>query len=91
MRFLSVSAVLALFLFLHIASLTNRRPPVHVWSDTQSQAVAEVRPSIQTSWSADSDKLTLEELEKYVAGKSGYYVRDWSLGLGWNNVRDLSH
>lgn len=38
------------------------------------------------SWTVDLNKLSLEELRAYTAGKNGYYVRDWSLGLGWNNV-----
>lgn len=29
----------------------------------------------------------LEFLRGMVAKTKGYYVRDWSLGLGWNNVR----
>ncbi|GJJ13806.1 hypothetical protein Clacol_008063 [Clathrus columnatus] len=35
----------------------------------------------------DSDKLSLEQLRELVAGKNGYYVRDWSVGLGWNNMK----
>jgi len=40
-------------------------------------------------WSAQSWKLSLPELQDLVAGTKGYYVRDWSVGLGWNNVRLL--
>ncbi|KZT59687.1 hypothetical protein CALCODRAFT_466636 [Calocera cornea HHB12733] len=30
---------------------------------------------------------TMDELREMVKGTKGYYVRDWSLGLGWNNMR----
>lgn len=32
-------------------------------------------------------ELSPDELREMVAGTNGYLVRDWSLGLGWNNVR----
>lgn len=33
-----------------------------------------------------SDDLDLEALRSIVAGTRGYYARDYSMGLGWNNV-----
>lgn len=39
------------------------------------------------SWNSNTHRLSLPELRKLVKGKKGYYVRDWSVGLGWNNVR----
>ena len=33
-----------------------------------------------------SDDLDLEVLRSIVAGSRGYYARDYSMGLGWNNV-----
>ncbi|TFY57376.1 hypothetical protein EVG20_g8576 [Dentipellis fragilis] len=44
-------------------------------------------PSPSTVPDARPDELTVEELRDLVAGTSGYFVRDFSLGLGWNNVR----
>jgi len=35
----------------------------------------------------DDDHLDLEEIRDLVAKTKGYFVRDYSLGLGWNNVR----
>lgn len=32
---------------------------------------------------------TLDELKDMVKSTNGYFVRDWSLGLGWNNVRKI--
>lgn len=30
--------------------------------------------------------MSLDELREMVSKTNGYFVRDWSLGLGWNNV-----
>ncbi|KAH9952603.1 hypothetical protein BC827DRAFT_1274389 [Russula dissimulans] len=38
-----------------------------------------------TPWS--SDALTLEQLRDVVAPTRGFFTRDYSLGLGWNNMR----
>ncbi|KAF7984551.1 hypothetical protein HWV62_13747 [Athelia sp. TMB] len=35
----------------------------------------------------DKDHLTLEELREIAAQTKGFWVRDWSLHLGWNNMR----
>ncbi|KIM22745.1 hypothetical protein M408DRAFT_281150 [Serendipita vermifera MAFF 305830] len=37
-------------------------------------------------WQPLEDK-NLDELRAMVAKTKGYYARDWSLGLGWNNMR----
>ncbi|TFY76959.1 hypothetical protein EWM64_g7055 [Hericium alpestre] len=34
-----------------------------------------------------SEELSLEELRDLAKGTNGFFVRDFSLGLGWNNVR----
>jgi hypothetical protein len=34
----------------------------------------------------DNNELSLEALQSIVAGTRGYYARDYSMGLGWNNV-----
>lgn len=46
-----------------------------------------------TLWTHQSWRLSISELKALVSGKRGYYVRDWSVGLGWNNVSipTLSH
>lgn len=36
----------------------------------------------------EGDEARLDFLRGIVAQTKGYYVRDWSLGLGWNNVRE---
>lgn len=36
------------------------------------------------------DLWPLERVRKMVAKTKGYYARDYSLGLGWNNVRHLT-
>ncbi|KIJ63298.1 hypothetical protein HYDPIDRAFT_29556 [Hydnomerulius pinastri MD-312] len=35
----------------------------------------------------DNDELDLEALRTLVAGTRGYYARDYSMALGWNNMR----
>ncbi|KAI0068212.1 hypothetical protein BV25DRAFT_1818597 [Artomyces pyxidatus] len=35
----------------------------------------------------ESEELSLDELKVLVSRTKGYFVRDFSLGLGWNNVR----
>lgn len=35
----------------------------------------------------DYADLSLEELRELVSHTNGFFARDWSLGLGWNNVR----
>lgn len=36
---------------------------------------------------ADPERLSVEELMQLVSTTEGYFTRDWSLGLGWNNMR----
>jgi hypothetical protein len=44
-------------------------------------------PSVSPlQWQRLNDK-NLDELGAMVATTKGYYARDWSLGLGWNNIR----
>lgn len=44
-------------------------------------------PPPSPSTDQDNDQLTIEELREIVAQTKGFWVRDWSLHLGWNNVR----
>lgn len=46
-----------------------------------------VRPGLGQYVVADEDEWTMDRIRKMVEGTKGYYVRDYSLGLGWNNVR----
>ncbi|KAF8516366.1 hypothetical protein JB92DRAFT_3082720 [Gautieria morchelliformis] len=39
------------------------------------------------AWTEQTWRLSVPELKALVAGTEGYYVRDWSVGLGWNNLR----
>ncbi|EJD55334.1 hypothetical protein AURDEDRAFT_109699 [Auricularia subglabra TFB-10046 SS5] len=42
------------------------------------------RPPVESQLETEDH---LEFVRKMVARTKGYYVRDWSLGLGWNNMR----
>lgn len=37
-------------------------------------------------WDGEDTEWTLEDARKMVAQTNGYYTRDYSLNLGWNNV-----
>ncbi|KAF8575349.1 hypothetical protein K439DRAFT_1370155 [Ramaria rubella] len=39
------------------------------------------------AWTQHTAHLSISELKALVSGTNGYYVRDWSVGLGWNNLR----
>ncbi|KIJ45168.1 hypothetical protein M422DRAFT_207427 [Sphaerobolus stellatus SS14] len=65
-----------LFLFFH----SPPSPPPFLWPNSH-------RPRESETWSIDSARLSILELRALVAGSNGYYVRDWSVGLGWNNLR----
>lgn len=46
-----------------------------------------IRPGLGQYVVAGEDEWTMDRIRKMVEGTKGYYVRDYSLGLGWNNVR----
>lgn len=46
-----------------------------------------VRPGLGHYVVPNEDEWSLDRVREMVAGTKGYYVRDYSLGLGWNNVR----
>lgn len=61
--------------------------PINNEDHCASQAVPSSVPTVPSTsvhWQAN-DK-SLNELRDMVAKTKGYYGRDWSLGLGWNNV-----
>lgn len=43
-----------------------------------------IQESIDTLY--EYNDLTLEDLHEMISETRGFYVRDWSLWLGWNNV-----
>jgi hypothetical protein len=63
--------------------------PSHVCpAGNQSLTVSSsyIRPGLGQYVIADEDEWTMDRIRKMVEGTKGYYVRDYSLGLGWNNV-----
>jgi len=61
-------------------------PNGHVYPETSSsQNTTQPVESAEGSLLA-SDDLDLEALRSLTAGTRGYYARDYSVGLGWNNV-----
>ena len=53
---------------------------------TPSSIVPDNPPPPSPSSSPASDVLTLEQIRDVVAPTRGFFSRDYSLGLGWNNV-----
>lgn len=75
-----VLAVLAgIFVCLVLLSFRHR-PEYHDSTDISSIFTS---PNIVLS---DSDNLSLNQLRDIVARSKGYWARDYSLNLGWNNV-----
>ena len=55
---------------------------------TSESTIPNDPPPPQSS-SPISDVLTLEQIRDIVAPTRGFFSRDFSLGLGWNNVSDV--
>ncbi|KAG6379179.1 hypothetical protein JVT61DRAFT_11621 [Boletus reticuloceps] len=65
---------------------TPSTPTDHVYPETPSSQITP-QPAQGSLLVPVSDDLDLEALRSIVAGTRGYYTRDYSLGLGWNNMR----
>ncbi|KAF8123741.1 hypothetical protein EV363DRAFT_1179181 [Boletus edulis] len=63
---------------------TPNTPSDHVYPETPS---SQITPQPAQGSLLVSDDLDLDELRSTIAGTRGYYARDYSLGLGWNNMR----
>ena len=63
------------------STLTNSLP-----NPTPGSIIPDDPPSPSPSSSPVSDVLTLEQIRDIVAPTRGFFSRDYSLGLGWNNV-----
>jgi hypothetical protein len=84
-----------LFNLLFFQLYNTRNNPIVPLDDTSHEIQCPIHPPPPTvtevpkanplQWHPLEDK-TLEELREMVATTKGYYARDWSLGLGWNNV-----
>jgi hypothetical protein len=55
-------------------------------SPTPESTISDTPPPPSPSSSPVSDVLTLEQIRDIVAPTRGFFSRDYSLGLGWNNV-----
>ena len=73
-------------------------PPVGGWWDDKCSPLNEslnlgsssyIRPGLGHYVVADEDEWTLDRVRKMVEGTNGYYARDYSLALGWNNVSPM--
>lgn len=73
----------------HLPLLTDpripMRPPKH--SRPPRPPLDTVSFADPVEYLTDYHHLELEDLHKMVSRTKGFFVRDWSLHLGWNNVR----
>lgn len=56
-------------------------------SSSHNTNTSYIRPGLGQYVVADENEWSMERIKNMVEGTNGYYVRDYSLGLGWNNVR----
>lgn len=61
------------------------QPPNSSLETTETTVVPQP-PAPKPQRKHDDQSLDIDELKDLIGRTRGYYVRDWSLGLGWNNV-----
>jgi len=70
--------------------LSQHPNPVYVSTSLSSSAMPSPTPSVATPWfpppPLTPDELTLEQIRDIVTPTRGFYSRDYSVHLGWNNV-----
>ncbi|GJJ13799.1 hypothetical protein Clacol_008056 [Clathrus columnatus] len=98
-RYLVIAAFISFGFILHLTRLVDHHDISPTWGpppksdDTQETFSYKSKhqhgdePTHDESRPVKLDRLSLEELKTLVSGKKGYYVRDWSVGLGWNNMK----
>lgn len=67
-------------------------PAQHELSETSSLGIEPLSPLPYIPpprTQREKEYLSIEQLREIVAPTKGFWVRDWSLNLGWNNVRGL--
>ncbi|KAF8320288.1 hypothetical protein DL93DRAFT_2073797 [Clavulina sp. PMI_390] len=62
-------------------------PPSTLDEDGLGGSTSYIRPGLGQYVEEGEDEWTMDKIRTMVEGTKGYYVRDWSLGLGWNNMR----
>ncbi|KAG8739635.1 hypothetical protein FRC10_005371 [Ceratobasidium sp. 414] len=54
---------------------------------TEVPLIISPKPKNATREKAEEDRWPLDKVREMVARTKGYYARDYSLNLGWNNMR----
>jgi len=57
-----------------------------IGNGTLTDVSSYVRPGLGQYVVAGENEWTMDRIRKMVEGTKGYYARDYSLGLGWNNA-----
>jgi len=66
--------------------LSQHPNPVYASTSLSSSASPSPTPTVTTPWFLTPDDLTLEQIRDIVTPTRGFYPRDYSVHLGWNNV-----
>jgi len=83
----AISGILFNLLFFQLYAPYHRSvSPPEIKNEPDKCEIPEGPPVSPLQWQPLADK-NLDELREMIATTKGYYVRDWSLGLGWNNMR----
>lgn len=90
----AIAGILCNLLLFRFYSSSSHHIPVDIDTVTGSLESHEQCPSLQAQLLSDPSEVqwqplperSVRELQDMVATTKGFYVRDWSLHLGWNNV-----
>lgn len=68
--------------------------PSHCWALNSDESLTtrrtgQIRPTTSNFLTPDEPQWTLDQVRGMVSKTNGFYARDWSVSLGWNNVRIL--
>lgn len=80
---LSIFGGLPLGTLLSVLPFGRARPPPRIWVDSSVFLPPPTSPELEH----EDGYLQLEELRNLVSQTKGFFARDYSLYLGWNNVR----
>jgi hypothetical protein len=84
---ISLGSFLLVGLILYMTFLSPHGPLLlssSEWTISANQALSS--PTSDEAPSSPSDVLSLEQIRDIVAPTRGFFSRDYSLNLGWNNV-----
>ena len=85
----AIAGILCNLLLFRVYSPTKHVPPVSVEAPLRCPAPAPILSNPHNLQWEPLPERSVAQLRDLVATTKGFYARDWSLGLGWNNVSVL--